>query len=774
MKTRNETLLKLKSLSSINNINLNETKKLLNLLTKSSINIIKDYNLFIKEISFDLLLNKYSIDKINNFDINYLFQMETDSNFIFENPYIGKIFSLMNNENKEIIDQINSYKYLLFKYKIYQDLLSKNENINTDNNYLLSNNNLANNQEANINNNNSIQMNLFISKEENICFTKEKKEKLNSDNDICKNSANKDNEINRNEIIYYPKNFNSFTFGKENKIPKLKEKDSNNLRISHYNPKKDPKLVLLYTSYISTINEKMKLSFNINNDIYYYLYRGIYPKVFLFKDFNNNVKGICTLCYDQNVYSDKKILTITNISCSEGYKLSKLLVNLIEYCLYNHIFFDSIEINLYYIKKDGKFILDEEYENEIKNEAKFKWVKLENDGEKRMIKYHFINNNEINNKENIIKNEVKSNNDSTIVGINLINYTLIKYYQEFGNENIIFSEYSQLYMIINLLKKYYLVNDNNNELYQIIENFKGIKLKKIIRILSEYCYLLSSNPKDFQNDFCKDNNFDINILKQLIEIIEKNKDTDEDLLCLNYNNIFTNFNNIIKTELYGYEYNIISMKDYVIEAFNIGNETEESLNDNNTNFNIYDNNENINIYKNSEEKGNNNNNNEILYFIKSEKEGISFIFYELSDKKEILNQKDIESLFNKVLKKILVKDNEEPIKSFNKICIPSFSYKKMKNKNEIFEDKRNDNLKIIDYQLLYYSDEINFCLENLINNDIKFCFPLSKNVENFEDIKIIKNDFIIAMINPDLVLDYHLPAMNIFYINKSHWIKINQ
>ena len=216
------------------------------------------------------------------------------------------------------------------------------------------------------------------------------------------------------------------------------------------------------------------------------------------------------------------------------------------------------------------------------------------------------------------------------------------------------------------------------------------------------------------------------------------------------------------------------MKDYVIEAFNIANETEESINDNNTNFNIYDNNENINIYKNSEEKGNNNNNNEILYFIKSEKEGISFIFYELSDKKEKLKQKDIESLFNKVLKKILVKDNEEPIKSFNKICIPSFSYKKMKNKNEIFEDKRNDNLKIIDYQLLYYSDEINFCLENLINNDIKFCFPLSKNVENFEDIKIIKNDFIIAMINPDLVLDYHLPAMNIFYINKSHWIKINQ
>ena len=48
--------------------------------------------------------------------------------------------------------------------------------------------------------------------------------------------------------------------------------------------------------------------------------------------------------------------------------------------------FDTIEINLYYIKKNGKFVLDEEYEREIKNEAKFRWVKLENDGEKRKKK----------------------------------------------------------------------------------------------------------------------------------------------------------------------------------------------------------------------------------------------------------------------------------------------------------------------------------------------------------------------------------------------------
>ena len=31
--------------------------------------------------------------------------------------------------------------------------------------------------------------------------------------------------------------------------------------------------------------------------------------------------------------------------------------------------------------------------------------------------------------------------------------------------------------------------------------------------------------------------------------------------------------------------------------------------------------------------------------------------------------------------------------------------------------------------------------------------------------------FIIAIINPDLTVDYHIPALNIYYINKNCWIK---
>ena len=108
---------------------------------------------------------------------------------------------------------------------------------------------------------------------------------------------------------------------------------------------------------------------------------------------------------------------------------------------------------------------------------------MENDGEKRKIKYHYINDNLINNniKENRLNNynnKIPNDINQTIVGINIINYSLIKYYQEFGYENITFSEYSQLYAIVSFLKKYYLINDVNEEASQIIENLKGIKLKK--------------------------------------------------------------------------------------------------------------------------------------------------------------------------------------------------------------------------------------------------------------------------------------------------------
>ena len=706
--------------------------------------------------------------------------MESDCNFLRSSPFLNKIFnftkcspSLSLFDNEMTKNKIHFCKYILFKTKIYQDLLNEKDKSNLNlGNLITSNNNITNRSETNMSNNsmNSTKYNKITPKnkiiEKNIELIITPKKENNIENNINNkiiNEERKENELYRNDLLYNNKNFSSFTFGKEAKLPKIKKEDI--LYISPYNPKKEPKLILLYTSYMSNIEEKMKLSFNINRDIYYYSKIGIYPKLFLFKDLSSNVKAICTISYQHSANSDKKILTITNISCMEGYKISQILLYLIEYCQNNDIYFDSIEIDLYYIKKEGKFILDKEYENEIKREAKFKWVSLENDGENRKIIYHYINNNIIINKENNINNYIANITQAKKIGVNIINYSLINYYQKCGIENILLSEHSQLYTIINLLKKYYLLNDNEIEINQIMDNFKGIKLKKIIRIISDYSQILTTNSKDFKNDYSNNDKFNIELLYQFLEVIQRNKSQNTDLLWLNCYKIFSNFNNIIKIEINGYEYNIISSNDYLIEVFNFNNNYDEDDIDDYSNFNIYNNNENNNDIKKPE--------NDVLYFIKSEQENISFIFYEIKEDIQNINQQEINSLFNKILKKILIKDNEEPIKSYKNICIPSFHYKKRNSEKENSEEKLDKKLKLINYELLDYIDEIEFCIENLPNKEIKFSFPFGKKLEGNEDVKIIENKFIIAVINTDLILDYHIPAMNIYYIDKENWIKIN-
>ena len=166
------------------------------------------------------------------------------------------------------------------------------------------------------------------------------------------------------------------------------------------------------------------------------------------------------------------------------------------------------------------------------------------------------------------------------------------------------------------------------------------------------------------------------------------------------------------------------------------------------------------------------NDKEVIYFTKSEIENISFIFYEQNDENENSNNENyIKLLFNKVLKKILLKDSEEPIKSYKKLCIPSFSYKKKINE----ENGGDDKLNIIKCDILDCNESFDFCIENIRNYNTKFSFPFDiKNIVESNEIKIIKNNFVVAILNPDLVLDYHLPSMNIYYINRENWIKVQK
>jgi hypothetical protein len=215
------------------------------------------------------------------------------------------------------------------------------------------------------------------------------------------------------------------------------------------------------------------------------------------------------------------------------------------------------------------------------------------------------------------------------------------------------------------------------------------------------------------------------------EKIDKDK-----FIGLSYCDISTNFSSIFKKRINGFEYNIISINNFNIEVFLLSNEK------NNEDFNY-------------------------LYFFKSENESISFILYELSPSSE----KEIESsgndnykneLINKILKKILTKDSEEPAKLYNKIGIPSFRY------HPTFKKEDINQYKFSDCEILDGDDWFDFCIENN-NNENLFSFPEHNIINN--EVKIIENSFVISIINPDLTVDYHIPALNIYYINKNCWIK---
>ena len=838
IKKRDDIINKIKSFNNYNN--LEDIKKLLESLRMISIDVVLDYIIFLKEISYNIITKKINLDDIKDFNKNYLNIMKNDTNFLYYHNYLNKIFhfsktsdpflvypSLKNqnnnndNKNKYIIlsldkntlEKINKCEYFLLTEKIgqYSTCKSKaninyllfndqdniinniinretiNDTINKSMNNIDNNNNKENNSPfrtpINKNSNiNKVKTTNHTNKYEKFCYINNTSNSTNDNNK--ENNKNKEEENIVNEINI-KNNKSSIESDKNNSIinnsndiysspipVKIKKNNydidnnnlfiNNNIEITPYISTNESPLSTIYSSYLTLVPENIKKSFNINEDIFYYSNIGIYPKILLFKDNKTfKIKGICTISYGQNIniskILNKKILVVTSISCIQGEKISNILLNLIEFCKKEEIIYDSLEVILYYIKKeDGNFILDEELENEIKSEAKFKWVTLENDGEKRKIKYHYIPNNIITDKEKSILNDIDNNNNSNSdmncnkYAIYINNYVLIKYYQMQGINDISTKYYGILFFTINLINKYFLLEENNNNTEEdkenILINLKGIKLQRIINILSEYNNVLLTNDSEFKNQYIYDDNYNIELLNSFLELIEKsnsdnkreNKNNVDKNICLNFNNIINTFSNIIKIDIDGYEYNIISMNDFIIEVFNISN--------------------------------NDDNNKENIYFTKSEKENISFIFYELNDNINNNNENYIKMLFNKVLKKILIKDSEEPIKSYKKICIPSFSYQK----KIINENKENNKINLIEYDMLDCNESFDFCIENIPNYNTKYSFAFNKNNFENDEIKIIKNNFVVAVLNPDLVLDYHLPAMNIYYINKECWIKANK
>ena len=118
---------------------------------------------------------------------------------------------------------------------------------------------------------------------------------------------------------------------------------------------------------------------------------------------------------------------------------------------------------------------------------------------------------------------------------------MIKFFEEKGLNDITSLEYSKLYFIIDLLKKYYLIEDspNNQDIENIVANLKGLKLKKIVRMLSDYNNAIQTNIINFKDDYCMNDYYNMEYLNNFIDILNKSKLDQSDIVCLNYCNVIT-------------------------------------------------------------------------------------------------------------------------------------------------------------------------------------------------------------------------------------------
>ena len=718
-------------------------------IVKSPSNILNRNNNIVKKMSekkFKIYKNKFEnivvCSKINDFNIG-----NNNNNKIYNGK--NKEFIIYNNSMVEIINNnIKIFKNIDICSKI-NDFEIKRNNIKKKNKYILCsqivnlrilNNNIikkytnitiSNNINFGIKNPKEFKKTLKYYKNINPCSKIVDLEIKNTSN-ITSIKTNIDNN-NKNNINECIETYNNNNYEQQNEqIKKIKEI---NEIVCPFDEKSYPPIELIYNAYLKTVNNDIKISFKINKDIYYYSSIGVAPKIILFKQNNSILYGIATLSYDSTqIYH--RALIITSISCSNNYSISNTLLQLVDYCD-REIEYDELILYLYFYEneeKKGEYLLNEEFKNMIKTKTKFKWTALENSGNERKIKYHYK-------KSFSLKNNINMQNKNLIKIVkNYIQirfYRFIKYNQTTCEKGLNIKEYTFLFNVIDLILKYGKEpNNKDDELNQIFDKIKGLKKKRLLKMITEFNFVIYNKANAFIEELSKieDKKFSVILLKRFLPFL-KNV-TKNQFLGMYYTDISANFSKIFKKKINGYEYNIISIKEFNIEVFRLSNKQNE------VDYNNY------------------------LYFFKSENESISFILYELDlmNEREIKNYNYKNDLFNKILKRILTKDNEEPTKYLKKIAVPSFRY----HPNFEIENENKRQYNICDYDILDGDDWFDFCIENNSNANL-FSFPENKIIN--EDIKIIENNFIIAIINPDLTVDYHIPALNIYYINKNCWIK---
>ena len=456
----------------LSKINLNEfnSYKFPEIKDEKKIFIIKNFkSIFLDEL-INQNLNLSNTNNNKNFESIFNFKLFKPKKIVFQNNIIKAQRGLSKQKlrpkfnNKIIIeanisnitktnntDIINENK---FNKKIF------NTNINLNLNNKTQNKNITQLDE---------DMKIFEKIIEQKIFGIEKRKKLEINrnktyNKLFKINLNEKN-VNRNKIINNKKsntNFIQNIFDEsefeltENILSNFNNESSKTLKkeyteffIELYNSKLSS-LELIYKEYYKQIPEKIKYGFNIQSSLIKYI-NGIYPKI---------------LCIGKVKFNNyNKILNISSISCLNESKFEQVLLNAIDFCQ-EFFYFENIMIELYYLNKNGQFILYTDLENIIKSKAKFKWVNMINDGINRKIKYKLVKNNLKNNNKDIKENIIN------LKEVNIIAYEEENKYKRRDIRDLAFiNDFSINYLLLEMIGQHnYKINDKKNNGNNYINN----------------------------------------------------------------------------------------------------------------------------------------------------------------------------------------------------------------------------------------------------------------------------------------------------------------
>ena len=748
--------------------------KLINQIRTNSINIV-NYMVKIREISsYNSNREKYNLNNINKaylYDNDFLIKMEKDISFLkssnifnyfdiqthkFDVFFSNCIDDNKNNSkikipiDKDLLKSIQNSKYIILQ-DIFFNKIKNNNNImkNKDfNNYkkiTFSKNKFigfdeSRNKSAKYNsstfssdkffNNGNITLFLHKLKQDkgikgyNDLFLKPRILNLFDEKNNKKNlEKNKKSKSEKKYKIEYSLNIIKDENSNEkihNKIESIcdNEKESiNKSELGDFKVKFYTKSIndlinnLEKKNYYNNIPENLKKYLNTNKNLITeeFLLKGYYPKIIICYQKKENENDILGLCKYSYDNTFNNNTKIIIEHLSCNIPNYKIIENIINYIKQN-ISFNEISIELKYSNNENRFEIDKEINKLFEEQLKFKWANIHNikNNKERIKTIHFMKDNKKNFEE-----EFSISIDSISI-LSLINTK---------NENSI----NNIEKYINIISIYALLSEKNKNMdiklnklndngiifefskYKYLKNIYKFKLN--IKNKEEIENFLKNSKRNFELDFCLYNN-------------DKQCDLISMILNLKLKNAIT-----------------IKFNDYLY------NRIEEK----------------INIFKIDNSK---------FYIIPTNDITNRIIIGELTKElkdKLINNNKNIYEIFNSF--NFNINEESEDNISNKIIYIPSFIIESNLMTGCLHSVGKNISILNQDNKLLYIDsiDEI-FKIKWNFDFDFKNSYLFIPNENNGEII--INDSFIFGICNLNILSNYQIPVIQLFYVTKENWKKI--